>query len=140
MHIHVFESKQRLGEAAAEQAARAIRDAVAARGHARIIGATGASQFEFLDALTDALGMPRVKRHIPFRLAFWAGFAAEIIAPLIFLRRPPHITRYAVSLVGRSTRFSTARAREELGWKPQVPPVEGLKRTMEWFWAQEGKP
>lgn len=52
MQIHVFESKQRMGEAAAEEAARAIRDAVAARGKARIIGATGASQFEFLDALT----------------------------------------------------------------------------------------
>jgi nucleoside-diphosphate-sugar epimerase len=98
------------------------------------------TQREFLDALTDALGMKRVKRHVPFRLAFWGGFAAEIIAKLIFLRRPAHITRYAVSLVGRSTRFSTAKAREELGWKPTVPPLEGLKRTMDWFWAQEGKP
>lgn len=52
MQIHVFDSKQRMGEAAAEMAARAIRDAIAARGRARIIGATGASQFEFLDALT----------------------------------------------------------------------------------------
>lgn len=52
MQIHVFDSKQRMGEAAADQAARAIRDAIAARGQARIIGATGASQFEFLDALT----------------------------------------------------------------------------------------
>lgn len=58
MHIHVFESKQRLGEAAAEQAARAIREAVAARGQARIIGATGASQFEFLDALTARTDIP----------------------------------------------------------------------------------
>ena len=58
MQIHVFESKQRLGEAAAEQAARAIGDAVAARGHARVIGATGASQFEFLDALTARSDVP----------------------------------------------------------------------------------
>lgn len=58
MHIHVFESKQRLGDAAAEQAARAIQQAVAARGTARVIGATGASQFEFLDALTARTDVP----------------------------------------------------------------------------------
>jgi len=58
MQIHVFESKQRMGEAAAEQAARAIQQAVAANGRARIIGATGASQFEFLDALTARTDVP----------------------------------------------------------------------------------
>lgn len=58
MQIHVFESKQRLGEAAAEQAARSIQEAVGARGRARVIGATGASQFEFLDALTARSDVP----------------------------------------------------------------------------------
>lgn len=58
MQIHVFESKERMGAAAAEQAARAISDAVAARGAARVIGATGASQFEFLDALTARTDVP----------------------------------------------------------------------------------
>ena len=43
-----------LGQAAAEQAAAAIRRAIAERGQARIIAATAASQLEFLDALTKA--------------------------------------------------------------------------------------
>jgi glucosamine-6-phosphate deaminase len=46
-----------LGRAAAEQAASAIRGSLADRGHARIIAATAASQFEFLDALTKAPGI-----------------------------------------------------------------------------------
>lgn len=58
MRIHVFESKQRLGEAAAADAARAITQAVEARGRARVIGATGASQFEFLEALTSRTDVP----------------------------------------------------------------------------------
>jgi len=41
-----------LGKAAAGQAATAIRRVVQDLGRARIIAATGASQFEFLDALT----------------------------------------------------------------------------------------
>jgi glucosamine-6-phosphate deaminase len=50
----VFEDKQSLGLAAAEQAAIAIRRAILDRGRARIIAATGASQLDFLDALTKA--------------------------------------------------------------------------------------
>jgi glucosamine-6-phosphate deaminase len=53
MLIRVFPDKISLGHAAAEQAATAIRKAISARGHARIIAATAASQFEFLNALTS---------------------------------------------------------------------------------------
>ena len=49
---HIFDTKQELGAAAAEQAAAAITRAVALRATARILVATGASQFEFLAALT----------------------------------------------------------------------------------------
>jgi glucosamine-6-phosphate deaminase len=54
MLLRVFPDKPALGRAAAEQAANAIRRAIAVRGHARIIAATAASQLEFLDALTKA--------------------------------------------------------------------------------------
>jgi glucosamine-6-phosphate deaminase len=49
--IKVFNDKIQLGEAAAGQAAGAIKRAISERGGARIIAATGASQFEFLNAL-----------------------------------------------------------------------------------------
>jgi len=48
----IFNDKHQLGEAAAGQAASAIRRATDERGIARILVATGASQFEFLQALT----------------------------------------------------------------------------------------
>lgn len=57
MLIRVFEDKKTLGQAAADQAANAIRRAIAERGDARIIAATAASQLEFLDALTKAPGI-----------------------------------------------------------------------------------
>src|SRR6266480_7009619 len=52
MIIKVFKDKLSLASAAAEQAAAIIRQAISAKGAARIIAATGASQFELLDALT----------------------------------------------------------------------------------------
>ena len=61
MLIRVFSDRKSLGQAAAEQAATAIRHAIAERGRARIIAATAASQREFLDALTRAAGIDWTK-------------------------------------------------------------------------------
>jgi len=52
MNVKVFDDTASLGKAAAGQAATAIRRVVQDLGRARIIAATGASQFEFPDALT----------------------------------------------------------------------------------------
>ena len=52
LRTRIFDSKEALGAAAADQAATAINRAIAERGAARILVATGASQFEFLAALT----------------------------------------------------------------------------------------
>ena len=52
MDIRVFETRQEMGRAAAEDAASILRSAIGERGNARIIAATGASQFDFLESLT----------------------------------------------------------------------------------------
>jgi glucosamine-6-phosphate deaminase len=57
MDIRVLPDKRALGAAAAADAAAALRDAIAARGEANVVAATGASQFEFLEALTRTPGI-----------------------------------------------------------------------------------
>ena len=57
MDIQVFSDKNALARAAASRAATVIKDSISARGNARIIAATGASQFEFLDHLTQIPGI-----------------------------------------------------------------------------------
>ena len=54
MKVRRFESRPEMARAAAAHAASTISRAVAARGRARIIAATGASQFEFLEHLTSS--------------------------------------------------------------------------------------
>ena len=54
MIVKVYDDKRALGQAAAEHAAASLRRTIEELGSARIIAATGASQFEFLNALTAA--------------------------------------------------------------------------------------
>jgi len=61
MNVRVFDTKQALGSAAAEDAAALLQKAVARRGRVHVIAATGASQFEFLDALTARDGIDWAK-------------------------------------------------------------------------------
>jgi len=53
LDIRVFDTKAEVGQAAARDAARIINEAIDERGAAFVIAATGASQFEFLDALVQ---------------------------------------------------------------------------------------
>jgi glucosamine-6-phosphate deaminase len=55
--FRIFEGKMELAEAAAVHAAKAILGAIKERGLARIVAATGSSQFEFLEALTTTAGI-----------------------------------------------------------------------------------
>ncbi len=54
MKVEIFRDKASLAQAAEGRASDIMRAAIAGRGCARIIAATGASQFEFLEALTKA--------------------------------------------------------------------------------------
>jgi glucosamine-6-phosphate deaminase len=57
MKLRLFRDKAALGREAASHAAAVIRDVIERRGEARIIAATGASQFEFLASLVAQPGV-----------------------------------------------------------------------------------
>jgi len=75
MLVKCFESGGSLAQAAATQAADTIRHAITRQGHARIILATGVSQFAFLEALTGTaeIDWPKVEA---FHLDEYVGIAA----------------------------------------------------------------
>jgi glucosamine-6-phosphate deaminase len=98
MMIRVFNNKIQLGKAAARQAADAIELAISQSGRARIIAATGMSQFEFLNALTNSPGVDWTKVEM-FHLDEYVGLPATHPASfrkylLERLIEPAGITRY----------------------------------------------
>ena len=93
MRLRVFHNKIDLARAAAFQASAAIRRAVAATGLARIIAATGASQFEFLEALTSTPQIDWARVEL-FHLDEYVGLGAE---------HPASFRRYLLERLIRKT-------------------------------------
>jgi glucosamine-6-phosphate deaminase len=98
MNTKIFPRGDALGLAAAEMAAGVLRETIKKSGHARIIAATGASQFAFLKALTSAPGIdwPRVElfhldEYVGLPLSHPASFRKYLLERLI---RPSGIQRY----------------------------------------------
>ena len=74
--IAISPDRQTMSRAAASHAADALRNCLHAKGTARIIAATGASQIDFLDTLTSAPGIdwPRVEM---FHLDEYVGLSID---------------------------------------------------------------
>ena len=76
MVLKVFDEKNSLAKAAAEQAATAMKRAMQERGTARVVAASAASQIEFLEALIATSGIDW-KRVELFHLDEYIGLPAE---------------------------------------------------------------
>src|SRR5260370_38198618 len=126
MHMEVKTHTDRLtlSRAAARQAAQASRDAIAARGTARIVAATGASQFNFLDALTAAPAIDGTRVEM-FHLDEYVGLAIDHPASfrkylLERLIRKTGITRYHL-LDGE---HDAARVADDVGLEIGRTPID----------------
>lgn len=96
MNLIIATSKDDLGRQAAQHGAEVIRNAIAAKGHATIIVATGASQFEMLGHfikqeipwpnvtafhLDEYVGVP-LEHPASFRKYLWERFVSKLPLPL----------------------------------------------------------
>ena len=82
-------------------------------------------------------GAPPIKKHAPYKAAYFAGFVLEILGHLFGSQKPPFITRYAVWLMGRRSYFSAKKARAALNWQPTVTYDVGVPMTVKWYLNQQ---
>lgn len=101
-------------------------------------------------AVTAWDGIPVAARDFFAFHARWAGVDRVRTAPRAVLlagagalelvararRRPPEITREALTYISRRAVYPNDRARRLLGWRPQVALDEGMARTEAWLRAE----
>jgi glucosamine-6-phosphate deaminase len=124
MILKKFQDKKSLAHAAAARAGTVIRDSIAARGRARIIAATGASQFEFLDALTALPGIDWQRVEM-FHLDEYIGLPETHPASFCKYLRERLINKVGIEkyyLLNGST--DPARTIKEVGEKLREAPID----------------
>ena len=124
MQIQVHADTSELAAAAATEAAARIRSAIHARGRARIVAATGASQIAFLDRLVrepdldwGAVEMFHLDEYIGLSAEHPASFRRYLLERLI---GPAGITRYHLL----DDQGDPARVCREVGARLREEPVD----------------
>ncbi len=101
-----------------------------ARGEAYNVSSVDGTKWStYTDALAAALRLPAPWLRMPFAAA--KALAAVVEFPHRGgLPGRPLLTRHAVYLLARDQQYGTVKAREQLGWAPQVGLDEGIARSV----------
>jgi nucleoside-diphosphate-sugar epimerase len=92
-----------------------------------------ASWRSYMDKLAKIIGVSSPKIVIPYRLAYFAGWAMEKIYGALRIQSRPLLTRMMVELFGTNQGFSIEKARRELGYEPKVGFDEGMSHVETWL-------
>jgi nucleoside-diphosphate-sugar epimerase len=83
---------------------------------------------EFIGEIAALSGLPAPNKHVPYALANAIVKIGEMRARLF--GGQPRVPRAALKVLATSRYFDITRARQELGYKPEVRFQEGLRRTL----------
>ena len=95
-----------------------------------LVGLQAVTMRELSDAIGTAVGRAVPRTHLPAWLAYAAGAAFEAL-PVPREKLP--LTRSRVRFMLQNREYDGARAREELGFTPQVGLIDGLARAVAWY-------
>lgn len=91
----------------------------------------------FLGDLADGLGYRAPRWSVPYPVAYALALSLEhgyrAVRRTTGLTTTPLLSRQAVHVLGRNQDFSNRKAREALGWEPQISYAAGLEATLAWL-------
>ena len=88
---------------------------------------------EMVDIIFDKIGItPRYVR-ISFKFAYFLTCILEGLYKLLHMKKEPIVTRYTLTTIGVSQTLKIDRAKEELGYEPQMDLQEGIEAYAEWW-------
>jgi nucleoside-diphosphate-sugar epimerase len=96
-----------------------------------LAGAERLTTDDMVAAIAAALGQPRPGAHAPLWPFSLAATVLETTLTPFGIKPPLH--RRRLDFFRKSFRFSTAKARELLDFRPAIPFVEGARRTAAWY-------
>lgn len=96
------------------------------------------TQRDYFNAIAKELGVPPPRLHIPYHLALALGATVETVGHLTRMKQPPPLMRFGLQQLGGENLFVISRARNELGFCPQITLAEGVRQGIAWYRTTRG--
>jgi nucleoside-diphosphate-sugar epimerase len=87
----------------------------------------------FVEFLSHQLGIPAPRKQIPPPVARTACYGVEAIARALRAQDAPRLNRGRMRFLYYNQHYSMAKARHELGYRPQFTYREGIPPTLAWY-------
>jgi nucleoside-diphosphate-sugar epimerase len=91
------------------------------------------SKRQFIEAVADAMGLPRPTRTPPLWLARMLTWGSETWARLRGAKEAPLFTRARLKFMGLNLEFSIEKAKRELGYRPRYRFDDAIAETMAYY-------
>ncbi len=89
--------------------------------------------WDWIDAILELAGLPKVDKAISLAAAQRLGAALEMVYGALRVKREPPMTRFLAMQLGTSHYFDMGRARRDFGYAPRVGAEEGMRRLGAWL-------
>ena len=90
---------------------------------------------ELVSLIASILGVKPPRWHIPVWPIYYLGWACEIVCKVI--RVEPILHRRRVAFFTKNREFRIDKARQKLGFRPEVTLNDGFSRMIEWYKEQD---
>lgn len=97
------------------------------------------TQKQYLTAIAQEMGVAPPRIHVPYYPMYAAAYVAERVTVVSGYRIPPLATRHGIQILGEDGRLSITKARNELGYMPQVSIREAVRLTASWYQQQNAQ-
>lgn len=88
---------------------------------------------DIVNSLLRTAGAPTVTDLVPFRVAYYAGAAMELMYSVLPLKGEPLMTRFLAEQLSTPHYYDISAAKQDFGYQPHVSFLDGLRKLGAWW-------